>query len=133
MFLHLSVILFMGGFCLSACWDATPPRTRPPGTRRPRDQTPPRTRHSPHQMATAADGTHPTGMHSCYFFISDINECYTATHNCDPHASCSNSPFPYSCACNSGYTGNGFSCTGNAMSTVLNYSLEQWRIQGVPT
>ena len=48
MFLHLSVILSRGGVCLSACWDT------PPG------QTPP-----PQQTATAADGTHPTGMHSC--------------------------------------------------------------------
>ena len=36
----------------------------------------------------------------------------TETHNCDPEASCSNSPFPYSCSCNTGYTGNGFSCIG---------------------
>ena len=59
MFLHLSVILFMGrglwfcsrgGVCLSACWDTTPS---------PQEQTPP-----PEQTATAADGTHPTGIHS---------------------------------------------------------------------
>ena len=43
MFLHLSVILFTGG----GVWQ-TPPR--------PLQQT-----------ATAADGTHPTGMHSCLF------------------------------------------------------------------
>ena len=39
-----------GGVCLSACWD-TPPRADPP---------PP-----PQQRATAADGTHLPGMHSC--------------------------------------------------------------------
>ena len=37
-------VLPRGGVCLSACWDTTP---------------------SPQQMATAADGTHPTGKHSC--------------------------------------------------------------------
>ena len=54
-FLHLSVILFTGGVCLSACWDATtppgpgrhpPPRTRqtpPPGPGR----HPPQTRQTP--------------------------------------------------------------------------------------
>ena len=60
MFLHLSVILFTGGVCLSACWDTTPPRARhpprtrhPPGPGTPQDQaTPPRpappgTRHPP--------------------------------------------------------------------------------------
>ena len=29
-FLHLFIILFTGGVCLSACWDTTPPRSRPP-------------------------------------------------------------------------------------------------------
>ena len=51
-----------GGVCLSACWDATPSReqTPPPGTRHP-----PLGADHPQQTATAADGTHPTGMHSC--------------------------------------------------------------------
>ena len=51
----------------------TPPRTRytpdqvHPQTRyTPRAGTPPRTRYTPlRDTATAADGTHPTGMHSC--------------------------------------------------------------------
>ena len=49
-------------------WDQTPPpRTRhPPGPGIPQDQAPPRTRHPPQQMATVADCTHPTGMHSCF-------------------------------------------------------------------
>ena len=59
MFLHLSVILFTGGVCLSACWDTTtsslpPPRTRhtPRPCTHPWDQTPhgadrPGTRHPP--------------------------------------------------------------------------------------
>ena len=55
MFLHLSVILFTGG--------AEPP---PPGkeadTPRTRGRHPPP---RPGEKATAADGTHPTGMHSC--------------------------------------------------------------------
>ena len=61
------------GVCLSACWDTTPqeqtpPEQTPPGGD-PLEQTPPReqiprSRHP--QTATVADGTHPTGMHSCY-------------------------------------------------------------------
>ena len=51
-FLHLSVILFTGGVCLSACWDATPPEPgRPPQTR----QTPPRTRQTPPPRTDQAD------------------------------------------------------------------------------
>ena len=46
-----------------------PPRSRPPWST-PREQTPPRrrppgSRPPPGETATAADGTHPTGMHSC--------------------------------------------------------------------
>ena len=61
-----------GGVCLSAYWDApweqTPPRSRHP----PWEQTSPRSRHPPPpgETATAADGTHPTGMHSC--FVIDL-------------------------------------------------------------
>ena len=57
--------MYTGGGAVCACWDTptplgqTPPRqdTHLPG------QTPP-----PQQTATAADGTHPTGMHSCYVY-----------------------------------------------------------------
>ena len=80
MSLHLSVILFTGG-----TWAGTPPRTRctrwsgiPPGRHPSRTRYPPGTRYTPRtrytplqQMATVADGTHPTGMHFCnaYFDI----------------------------------------------------------------
>ena len=66
MFLHLFVILLTGGRC-------TPLGTHTPLDRHPLD------RHTPYadtappggspprpEMATAADGTHPTGMHSCF-------------------------------------------------------------------
>ena len=54
MFLHLSVILFTGGGgCLS----------RHPLGRHPRADTPPGRAPAP-KTATAADGAHPTGMHS---------------------------------------------------------------------
>ena len=54
-----------GGVCLSTCWDATPPHPR---SRHPPDQALPGNRHPPPpqaETATAADGTHSTGMHSC--------------------------------------------------------------------
>ena len=38
-----------------------PPQGKPPGSRHPPEQTTP----PPRETATAADGTHPTGMHSC--------------------------------------------------------------------
>ena len=73
MFLHLSVSHSVhGGVCLSACWDTTPlgagipPEQARPWTRPPRTRHPSGSRHRPGaETATAADGTHPTGMHSC--------------------------------------------------------------------
>ena len=44
--------------------ECTPSLGRHPLARLPRADTPPG-RH-PHETATAADGTHPTGMHSCF-------------------------------------------------------------------
>ena len=70
MFLHLSVShsVHRGGVCPSACWD-TPPPSRHSLGQTPPGQTPPRADTPPQQTATAADGTHPTGMHSCYKII----------------------------------------------------------------
>ena len=56
------------GVCLSACWDIpreqTPPRADPPRGADP-----------PGETATAADSTHPTGMHSCSKFGSHLHLC----------------------------------------------------------
>ena len=47
------------------------PLTRHPPVRHPPPgRHPPLGRHPPQQTATAADGTHPTGMHSCLFQIN---------------------------------------------------------------
>ena len=57
--------------------EQTPPQSRPPWEQTPREQTPPlqqtpypgadtpQEQTPPRETATAADGTHPTGMHSC--------------------------------------------------------------------
>ena len=102
MFLHVchSVHRVGGGVCLSACWDTSPPpqeqtplgpgtpQSRPPQTRHPspgsrhhppwdqalpRPGTPPEPTPPPRETATVADGTQPTGMHSCsYNFCLNI-------------------------------------------------------------
>ena len=56
-----------GGGCLPQCM-LGPPEQTPPRGRHPPEQTPPWQQTPPtrtQQTATAADGTHPTGMHSC--------------------------------------------------------------------
>ena len=40
----------------------------------------------------------------------DIDECLS--NPCNPNASCSDNQGSYDCQCNSGYSGNGFTCTG---------------------
>ena len=46
---------------------------------------------------------------------SDIDECTLGTHDCHPNtreANCSNTVGSFSCACNTGYTGDGRTCAG---------------------
>ena len=88
MFLHLSVILSMGGVNPSACWDTHPPGRHPPGQittlgRHPRADTPPRQittlgghppgRHTPRAdilgYGQQAGGTPPTEMHFCVQYV----------------------------------------------------------------
>ena len=73
MFLHVSVILSTGRGCLGpgpggrlggSGWWGPGPGQGGVSKLALRQTTPP-----PQQTATAADGTHPTGMHSCLFSI----------------------------------------------------------------
>merc|ERR1712136_705181 len=42
----------------------------------------------------------------------DVNECADATlNNCDVNAACTDTVGSYTCTCNTGYTGDGFTCT----------------------
>ena len=62
MFSQASVILFTGE-CIPACTGADTPWQTPPWADTPQADTPLQTP----MTATAADGMHPTGMHSCLF------------------------------------------------------------------
>lgn len=40
----------------------------------------------------------------------DIDECATGTASCDSNATCANTPGAYTCTCEAGYTGDGYTC-----------------------
>ena len=73
MFLHLSCHSVQG-VCPSACWDTHPPAQCMLG------YTPLCPVHAGIDMATAADGMHPTGMHSCFsctsLILKRLETCY---------------------------------------------------------
>ena len=65
---------FWPGACLPQCmlgcthpWADTPLARHSPHRQTPPGQTHPPGQTLPQQMATAADSTHPTGMHSCWY------------------------------------------------------------------
>ena len=49
-----------------------------------------------------------------YFFLSDLDECLQ--NPCNESANCTNTPGSFTCHCNTGYTGDGFSCDGKYIS-----------------
>ena len=59
--LHLSVILFTGGVCLSACWDAPPHQGDPHARRPPEGGTPPAKETPPQEGGTPCQGDPPEG------------------------------------------------------------------------
>jgi hypothetical protein len=51
--------------------------------------------------------------------FSDDDECTLNTDNCDTNAACTNTAGSFTCACNSGYSGDGTTCTGMSGRKVL--------------
>ena len=57
---------------------------------------------------------HNSSLLYCALFVIavDANECTSGDDDCDSNAACTNTIGSFTCACNSGYTGDGQSCTG---------------------
>jgi len=52
----------------------------------------------------------------------DIDECAENNGECSDHAVCSNTEGSFTCSCNDGFTGNGFTCTGTVNVWLLHFS-----------
>ena len=46
------------------------------------------------------------------FYSLDIDECTEESDNCDANTVCTNTDGSFTCACNTGYSGDGVTCTG---------------------
>ena len=44
--------------------------------------------------------------------ILDIDECLQGNHSCHSVATCTNTVGAFTCECNAGYGGDGFTCNG---------------------
>ncbi len=60
---------------------------------------------------------HNLGRVRCVKFVltvifSDINECATDMNNCSANALCINLVSSFGCECNTGFSGDGVTCTG---------------------
>ena len=52
-----------------------------------------------------------------YAYILDIDEC--SSNPCHANATCNNTIGSYMCACDLGYSGDGFNCTGMCLTSYL--------------
>ena len=50
-------------------------------------------------------------------FLLDIDECETGSQTCHADAHCGNTLGSYTCTCNNGYNGDGFTCHGKIIKT----------------
>ena len=48
----------------------------------------------------------------CFCTPKDVDECTANTHNCHSNADCTNTNGAFTCACKSGFSGSGTSCSG---------------------
>uniref|UniRef100_A0A0G4GSQ9 EGF-like domain-containing protein n=1 Tax=Chromera velia CCMP2878 TaxID=1169474 RepID=A0A0G4GSQ9_9ALVE len=67
---------------------------------------------STNKVTNSADKPVSIGEIRLYGMVSiDLDECTLNTHNCGGNATCTDTTDSFTCACNSGFTGNGTDCS----------------------
>ena len=56
--------------------------------------------------------------------VLDINECVANTHDCAAEADCKNIEGSFICTCYDGYEGNGKTCQGAEILTLIAYMIK---------
>ena len=51
-------------------------------------------------------------------YFLDINECAMELDGCANDAACTDTDGSYECTCNSGFTGDGFTCTSKSIISI---------------
>ena len=67
------------------------------------------------KVATVCDEYETLSIIMAVHFVAyiDIDECTAGSHNCAEEATCTDTDGSFTCACRSGYSGNGQNCDGN--------------------
>ena len=58
-------------------------------------------------------------MRSVYVFNIDIDECILGLDACHANSTCYNTIGSYICVCDTGFTGDGFNCSGMIVLDVI--------------
>ena len=59
------------------------------------------------------------------FFLLDADECNASVRICDENAICQNTLGSFFCTCKSGFSGNGFTCVGRLLASLLACSFNE--------
>ena len=68
---------------------------------------------------------------SSHALCADVDECMLELDDCDQDAECTNTIGNYTCACNTGFTGDGFSCSMLGFSYIESGKLEERICEGI--
>ena len=61
---------------------------------------------------------------SYFLTVTDADECSTNNGGCDANADCTNTQGNFTCTCQTGYEGDGITCTGKKLVNKCRYYMQ---------